>query len=157
MISDSLGKLFDIQWSLLNCCVVKKFALFLSKSCSALQCGGYLRDLALFELALLPITSVNHTSWLVFNLLQCQANLCLLQGPELFSKWVGESEQAVRDLFHRARRVAPSIVFFDEIDALGGERGSSGGTLTFGLWRTLIRPMGSGNDKGNTIVAHWEA
>ena len=54
-------------------------------------------------------------------------NFVAIKGPELFSKWVGESEQAVRDLFHRARRVAPSIVFFDEIDALGGERGGSGG------------------------------
>ena len=50
-----------------------------------------------------------------------------IKGPELFSKWVGESEEAVRALFRRARRVAPSIVFFDEIDALGAERGGSGG------------------------------
>ena len=45
------------------------------------------------------------------------------QGPELFSKWVGESERAVREVFHRARAAAPAIVFFDEIDALAGERG----------------------------------
>lgn len=49
-----------------------------------------------------------------------------LQGPELFSKWVGESERAVREVFRRARQVAPAIIFFDEIDALGGERSSSG-------------------------------
>jgi AAA family ATPase len=48
------------------------------------------------------------------------------QGPELFSKWVGESEKAVRTLFRRARQVAPSIVFFDELDALCGKRGDSG-------------------------------
>lgn len=50
-------------------------------------------------------------------------------GPELFSKWVGESERAVREVFRKARQVAPSIIFFDEIDALGGERssGSSAG------------------------------
>ena len=47
-------------------------------------------------------------------------------GPELFSKWVGESEKAVRDLFRRARSVAPSIIFFDEIDALGASRGAGG-------------------------------
>ena len=58
---------------------------------------------------------------------ESKLNFVAIKGPELFSKWVGESEQAVRDLFHRARRVAPSIVFFDEIDALGGERGGSGG------------------------------
>nr|CAD7264127.1 unnamed protein product [Timema shepardi] len=49
------------------------------------------------------------------------------QGPELFSKWVGESERAVREVFRRARQVAPSIVFFDELDAIGGERSSSQG------------------------------
>lgn len=49
----------------------------------------------------------------------------MFQGPELFSKWVGESERAVREVFRKARQVAPSIIFIDEIDALGGERGSS--------------------------------
>ena len=49
--------------------------------------------------------------------------LFLCQGPELFSKWVGESEKAVRELFRKARSAAPAIIFFDEIDALAGERG----------------------------------
>ncbi|KAI0240191.1 hypothetical protein LSAT2_009118 [Lamellibrachia satsuma] len=48
-------------------------------------------------------------------------------GPELFSKWVGESERAVREVFRKARGAAPAIVFFDEIDALAGERGSGAG------------------------------
>merc|ERR1712183_661261 len=48
-------------------------------------------------------------------------------GPELFSKWVGESERAVREVFRKARQVKPSIVFFDEIDAIGGARGGGGG------------------------------
>lgn len=58
-------------------------------------------------------------------------NFLSIKGPELFSKWVGESERAVREVFRKARQVAPSVVFFDEIDALGGERtsgASSGGT-----------------------------
>lgn len=50
-------------------------------------------------------------------------NFLAIKGPELFSKWVGESEKAVRDLFTKARQVAPSIIFFDEMDAIGGERG----------------------------------
>merc|ERR1719283_355201 len=54
-------------------------------------------------------------------------NFLSIKGPELFSKWVGESERAVRDLFKRARTVAPCIVFFDEIDALSASRGNSGG------------------------------
>lgn len=58
-------------------------------------------------------------------------NFLSIKGPELFSKWVGESERAVREVFRKARQVAPSVVFFDEIDALGSERTSgsnSGGT-----------------------------
>jgi len=54
-------------------------------------------------------------------------NFIAVKGPELFSKWVGESEKAVQSLFARARIAAPSIVFFDEIDALAVAR-SSGGT-----------------------------
>ncbi|ELU08202.1 hypothetical protein CAPTEDRAFT_173267 [Capitella teleta] len=54
-------------------------------------------------------------------------NFIAIKGPELFSKWVGESERAVRELFRKARSAAPAIIFFDEIDALAGERGSSGG------------------------------
>jgi AAA family ATPase len=45
-----------------------------------------------------------------------------VRGPELLSKWLGESEKAVQALFRRARAAAPSIVFFDEIDALAGKR-----------------------------------
>lgn len=51
--------------------------------------------------------------------------LCFSQGPELFSKWVGESERAVREVFRKARSAAPAIIFFDEVDALAGERGRS--------------------------------
>ncbi|CAG4999197.1 unnamed protein product [Parnassius apollo] len=54
-------------------------------------------------------------------------NFLSIKGPELFSKWVGESERAVRDLFTKARQVAPSIIFFDEMDAIGGERGAGEG------------------------------
>ena len=49
-------------------------------------------------------------------------NFLAVRGPELLSKWVGESEKAVQRLFKRARAVAPAIVFFDEIDALAGVR-----------------------------------
>ena len=53
IVSNSFGDLFDINKSLLNCCVVKKIAFLLSTNCSAIECGEYLRDLALFELVLL--------------------------------------------------------------------------------------------------------
>jgi transitional endoplasmic reticulum ATPase len=51
------------------------------------------------------------------------ANFIPVRGPQLLSKWVGESERAVREIFRKARQVAPSIVFFDELDALAPARG----------------------------------
>ncbi|KAI8583737.1 hypothetical protein K450DRAFT_268321 [Umbelopsis ramanniana AG] len=53
-------------------------------------------------------------------------NFIAVKGPELFSKWVGESERAVREVFRKARAASPSIIFFDEIDALTVKRGSDG-------------------------------
>jgi transitional endoplasmic reticulum ATPase len=53
------------------------------------------------------------------------ANFIPVRGPQLLSKWVGESERAVREIFKKARQVAPSIIFFDELDALAPERGRS--------------------------------
>ncbi|KAI9452786.1 AAA family ATPase [Lactarius psammicola] len=52
-------------------------------------------------------------------------NFVAVRGPELLNKYVGESERAVRDIFRKARSVAPSIIFFDEIDALATSRSSS--------------------------------
>jgi len=54
---------------------------------------------------------------------QSEANFILIKGPELLSKWVGESEKAVRKIFERARQTAPTIIFFDEIDAIAPRRG----------------------------------
>lgn len=54
---------------------------------------------------------------------EAKMNFLAVKGPELFSKWVGESEKAVAALFARARRAAPAIVFFDEIDGLASTRG----------------------------------
>jgi transitional endoplasmic reticulum ATPase len=53
------------------------------------------------------------------------ANFIPVRGPQLLSKWVGESERAVREVFKKARQVAPSIIFFDEVDALAPARGTS--------------------------------
>lgn len=54
-----------------------------------------------------------------------QANVLSVKGAELLTKWVGESERAVRELFRRARDAAPAIVFLDEVDALAPVRGQS--------------------------------
>ncbi len=55
---------------------------------------------------------------------QARANFIAVNGPELLSKWVGASEQAVRELFSKARQAAPCVVFIDEIDTLAPARGS---------------------------------
>jgi len=55
---------------------------------------------------------------------ESEANFISIKGPEVMSKWVGESEKAVRQIFKKARQVAPCIVFLDEIDAIGHRRGT---------------------------------
>ena len=54
------------------------------------------------------------------------SNFISIKGPELLSKWVGESEKGVREIFRKARQAAPCIIFFDEIDSLVPKRGSNG-------------------------------
>ncbi len=56
---------------------------------------------------------------------ESEANFILVKGPELLSKWVGESEKAVRKVFEKARQTSPSIIFFDEIDSLAPRRSAS--------------------------------
>ncbi|MBI5398875.1 CDC48 family AAA ATPase [Candidatus Woesearchaeota archaeon] len=56
---------------------------------------------------------------------ESEANFILVKGPELLSMWVGESERGVRKVFERARQTSPTIVFFDEIDAIAPRRGAS--------------------------------
>jgi len=55
---------------------------------------------------------------------ESECNFISVKGPELLSKWVGESERGVRQIFRKARQAAPSIIFFDEIDALVPKRGT---------------------------------
>ena len=57
---------------------------------------------------------------------ESQANFISVRGPEIFSKWVGESDKAIREIFRKARMAAPSIIFFDEFDALVPARGMGG-------------------------------
>ncbi len=58
---------------------------------------------------------------------ESQANFIAIRGPELLSKWVGESEKAVREVFRKAKQSAPSIIFLDELDAIAPRRGAFGG------------------------------
>ncbi|WP_436910446.1 CDC48 family AAA ATPase [Halosimplex marinum] len=56
---------------------------------------------------------------------EAQSNFISIKGPELLNKFVGESEKGVREVFEKARANAPTVVFFDEIDSIAGERGGS--------------------------------
>jgi len=56
---------------------------------------------------------------------ESQANFISIKGPEFLSKWVGESEKAVRETFRKARQAAPSVIFLDEIDSIAPARGGS--------------------------------
>jgi transitional endoplasmic reticulum ATPase len=58
---------------------------------------------------------------------ESEANFIAVKGPELMSKWVGESEKGIREIFRRARQAAPCVVFFDEIDSIASARTGAGG------------------------------
>ena len=58
---------------------------------------------------------------------ESEANFISIKGPELLSKWVGESEKGVREIFRKARQAAPCIIFFDELDAIAPTRGGDHG------------------------------
>ena len=56
---------------------------------------------------------------------ESDANFIAIKGPELLSKWVGESEKGIREVFRKARQTAPTVIFFDEIDSIASTRGGS--------------------------------
>ncbi|GAC93723.1 cell division cycle protein [Pseudozyma hubeiensis SY62] len=82
-------------------------------------------------------------------------NFLAVKGPELYSKYVGESERAIRDTFKKARAAAPSIIFFDEIDALSSSRdgdSSSGDALNSRIIATLLNEMDGIEAMSDVIV-----
>ncbi len=82
-----------------------------------------------------------------------QANVLSVKGAEVLTKWVGESERAVRDLFRRAREAAPAVIFLDEIDALAPTRGQAtdGGT-TDRVVAALLTEMDGVESLRNVVV-----
>lgn len=83
-------------------------------------------------------------------------NFLAVRGPELFSKWVGDSEKAVREVFRKARNAKPSIIFFDEIDGLALERGAEGSSSGVGdrvLSQLLNELDGMDRLEGVTVIA----
>ena len=61
---------------------------------------------------------------------ECGVNFIAVDGPELFTKWLGESEEGVRQVFRIARQVAPAVVFFDQLDSIAPVRGEHRGSMT---------------------------
>jgi transitional endoplasmic reticulum ATPase len=61
---------------------------------------------------------------------ECGVNFIAVNGPELFTKWLGESEEAVRHIFRIARQVAPAVIFFDQLDSITPIRGDHSGSMT---------------------------
>ena len=83
-----------------------------------------------------------------------EANFISIKGPELLSKYVGESEKAVRELFRKARMASPCIIFIDEIDSIASTRGSSHGDslVTERVVDTLLTEMDGLSELKNVIV-----
>ncbi len=61
---------------------------------------------------------------------ECGVNFIAVDGPELFTKWLGESEEGVRQVFRIARQVAPTVIFFDQLDSIAPVRGEHTGSMT---------------------------
>ncbi|MGE0686561.1 MAG: AAA family ATPase, partial [Dehalococcoidia bacterium] len=72
---------------------------------------------------------------------ECHVNFIAIKGPELLSKWVGESERTVREVFKLARLSSPCIVFFDEIEAIAGRRSGSDAGVTERVISQLLAEM----------------
>jgi transitional endoplasmic reticulum ATPase len=85
---------------------------------------------------------------------QCKVNFIAVKGPELLSKWVGESERGIRDVFRKARQAAPAIVFFDEIDAIAPTRGEAAGgaRVSERMVGQLLLEMDSIETLGDVVV-----
>ena len=84
---------------------------------------------------------------------ESEANFIAVRGPEILSKWVGESEKAIREIFRRARQYSPVIVFFDEIDALTPVRGVSSDTyVTERVVSQLLTELDGIESLDNVIV-----
>ena len=70
---------------------------------------------------------------------ESEANFISVKGPELLSKWVGESEKGVREVFRKAKQAAPTVIFFDEIDAIAGAR--SGNDTDSGVTKRVVNQL----------------
>src|SRR6056297_603903 len=83
---------------------------------------------------------------------ESEANFISVKGPSLLSMWVAKSEEGVRKIFEKARQVSPCIVFFDEIDSIGGRRGSDQNKVTERVLNQLLSEMDGLDDMKDVLV-----
>ena len=84
---------------------------------------------------------------------ETDSNFISVKGPELLSKWVGESEKGVREIFRKARQAAPCVIFFDEMDSLAPARGTDSGThVTENVVSQILSEMDGLEDLHDVVV-----
>lgn len=83
---------------------------------------------------------------------EARANFISIKGPELMSKWVGESEKHIREIFKKARQVSPTIIFFDEFDSISKVRGSSFSDATERMVNQLLTELDGVEELENVMI-----
>jgi transitional endoplasmic reticulum ATPase len=84
---------------------------------------------------------------------ETNANFISVKGPQLLSKWVGESEKAIRETFRKARQVEPTVIFFDELDSLAPSRGQEmGNNVSERMVNQLLTELDGLEEMGNVMV-----
>jgi transitional endoplasmic reticulum ATPase len=84
---------------------------------------------------------------------ETNANFISVRGPQLLSKWVGESEKAIRQTFRKARQVSPTIIFFDELDSLAPSRGNDvGNNVSERVVNQLLTELDGLEENGDVMV-----
>ncbi|KAJ9645862.1 AAA+-type ATPase [Coniosporium tulheliwenetii] len=110
---------------------------------------------ALFEVAELPYKRpdiVAYVRWQTSRATESDLNFFAVQGAELTSMWVGETERALREIFRKARAASPSIIFFDEIDAIAAARGRGAVPNGLNVLTTLLNEMDGIETKEGVLV-----
>ncbi|NJF24810.1 CDC48 family AAA ATPase [Thermococcus sp. Bubb.Bath] len=83
---------------------------------------------------------------------ESEANFIAIKGPEVLSKWVGESEKNIREIFRKARQAAPTVIFIDEIDAIAPRRGTDTNHVTDRLINQLLTEMDGIQENSGVVV-----
>ena len=83
---------------------------------------------------------------------ECGANMILVRGPEILSKWVGESEKAIREIFRKAKTSAPCVIIFDELDSLAKSRTVEEGNRGETILSQMLTEMEEGGTSRIIIV-----